>query len=238
MAKHTVSIIQLVTPNIDQFAVFSIATVLNYAKQHGYSHQILREKLIGDMHINWTKIEYLRKKLLQSTSDFVLLIDADSLVIDPSISIDRLAKDSQHHIYMPQDTPFFSGLFRPNAGFILVRNGQKGREIISRWIDVAKNEGKPESDVHPRNQRVYWKFVMPHFRKHQKLLARKLFRKPIFNMLRTANGNFLVHYTSTDLDKRTQYMKASYEKYVGDNELLKSVKKKLNHDRLGTIDLS
>ena len=55
--KSKFDIYQLITPNIDEYAQYGLASVHGYAKKHRYSYSVQRSQLVEDMHVNWTKIE-------------------------------------------------------------------------------------------------------------------------------------------------------------------------------------
>lgn len=237
--KRDITIIQLATPNIDSFAKYSIASINHYAQKHGYKHQILREQTIPNLHINWTKIDYLTKTLSSSSSEFVLLIDADAIIVNVRKALDDFIVDGdRYEIYMPRDTPFFSGFFRPNAGFILVRKSSKGQEVIDKWLYAAQNEGKHLNDVHPRNQNVYWNYVMPRYKSIQKMLPRHFFRKP-WKITDPKNNSyrFIYHATNTDHDIRAQWMKDFYYRFIGDVGTADKVDEKLKAHTYGIIDM-
>lgn len=209
--SNTFKIVQLATPGIDSFALYSVASVYDYAIKHGHQHRVQRSVLIADMHINWSKIAMLQHALKEDDTDFVVLLDADIIVADMARSLeDFVAMGSGIHIWMPEDTPLFGG-HRPNAGFIIVRNGPQGREIIDSWMSAARNEGKHLADTHPRNQLVYWNFVMPRYKAVQYLIPRSFAAKyySIFEYFGKKN-RFLWHVTQTKGQGREKVMKKLY----------------------------
>lgn len=241
MAKIT--IIQLVTPNIDEYAKYSVASVRKYALKHRYQYFIQRSKTLDDLHINWTKIDILKKALSEAPKGenaFVVLLDADTVIMDPERNIEYFIeqfKKDDTAIYMAADTPFrIDFKKKPNAGFIIVRNDETGRSIIDQWIHAAYNEGKQYNDTHPRNQLVYWNCVEPKVKDKQVVLPRYYFHKPLWWVPKPPrNLRFLYHITSTGGNTRADLMKAYYEKAWNDPKNFEVVEQLLKKHTSGFI---
>jgi hypothetical protein len=205
-------IVQLCTPNIDAYALYSLASVSHYADRHGYSHLVQRQALLGHLHINWSKIALLQRELKSSEWDYVVLLDADTVIthLEKPLKyfIERYGK-TETAIWMPVDTPLSSKWQRkPNAGFIIIKNNAAGVDVIDRWLYAAEHEGKHLNNIHPRNQRVYWKYVMPYIREKQVVLPGRYFAKPLFVAGVSLHNptRFLYHITSSDPAKRARLM--------------------------------
>ncbi|MFY0606649.1 MAG: hypothetical protein JXR10_08035 [Cyclobacteriaceae bacterium] len=238
-----ITIIQLVTPNIDEYAKYSVASVKKYAIAHGYHYHIQRSKTVKDMHINWTKIDFLKNELNAASKgddSFVVLLDADTVIVKPERTIEFFIEKYQKtdtNILMANDTPFqITGKKKPNAGFVIVRNNEMGREIIAKWIDASRNEGARYNDIHPRNQLVYWNCVEPLYKKHQVVLPKYYFHKPIWLIPKPANQKrYLYHVTSTGGKSRTSMMETYYNKTYQDASNLQSVEKFLEENQNGVV---
>lgn len=233
----TFSIYQLATPNIDNFAKYSIASVHAYAQMHGYGHTIQRSKLLDDLHINWSKIAMLENALKSEKADYVVLFDADIIIINPAMSLGSFVSmgDASTHIWMPADTPVLKRK-RPNAGMIIVRNSAEGKKIIADWLHAAYHEGKHLADTHPRNQLVYWNFVMPGYKNLQTLIPRSFAAKyhwfiPVGNLKR----RFLFHVTQTIGSDRASIMEKIYLKYTMNKGDLDEVQERLSKINEGVI---
>jgi len=217
----------LATPNIDSFAVYSIASVAAYAQRHGYSHFVQRSKLLEDVHINWSKIALLKQELEAGDVDYVALFDADIVMVNYQMRLQQFIEmgDDNSHIFMPVDTPIFQRK-KPNAGMIIVKNSDIGREIISYWLHAAFHEGKHLADTHPRNQLVYWNFVQPRYHQYQKLIPRSFAAKyHWFTQLLGRKRRFLFHVTQTGEGKRELAMKILYQKFVAHGNSTEQVAK-------------
>ena len=83
--KSKFDIYQLITPNIDEYAQYGLASIYEYAKKHRYSYSVQRSQLVEDMHVNWTKIEMIKQALLLSESEWIVLFDADLILMNREI---------------------------------------------------------------------------------------------------------------------------------------------------------
>ncbi|WP_421896966.1 hypothetical protein [Marinoscillum sp.] len=240
-----ITIIQLATPNIDGYALYSAASARHYALTHGYHLQVQRSKTLTDLHINWTKIDILKTVLAnapQGPDSYVILLDADTVIMRPDRTINYFVSKygkSNTAIYMAADTPFsFSRKKKPNAGFVIVKNDETGRKIIARWIDAAYSDGKKYNDIHPRNQLVYWNCVEPEYAEQQVVLPKRYFHKPLWWVPKPLKQNqFLYHITSSNVDSRTAQMKAFYEQACGDQKNLKETQALLEGTGEGLLSL-
>ena len=206
--KSKFDLYQLITPNIDDYAQYGMASVYGYAQKRGYSYSVQRSQLVEDMHVNWTKIEMIRQALVSSASEWIVLFDADLILMNSEISLDFFIKKvpSNIHILMPGDTHFFKWR-KPNAGFIMVRRSQQGRKIVDEWMKASRGEGRHLADKHPRNQGVYWNYVMPKFYNNQQLISRRYCAKYHWFYRFIGHGKFAFHITQTDDQNRSENMK-------------------------------
>jgi len=234
-----VTIIQLATPNIDEYACYSIASVRKYALLNQYEYYVQRSKTLNDLHINWSRLDILLKKLEESPEEedsYVVMLDADTVIINPQRPIHYFTNKYQKKdsvIFLARDTPFRVDFKKkPNAGFVIIRNNKTGKEIIKKWINAAYNEGKEINDIHPRTQGVYWKYVEPKYKDHQIVLPRSYFHKPLPLVPKPSEKHsFLYHITSTEDKKRSHIMRQFYEEVWGDDENLREVHDLLKKNR-------
>ena len=238
ISGRRLSIYQLVTPNIDGYAAYSIASVCKYAQKHNYGFYIQREKVEKDMHINWTKIAMLQKAA-ETNEEFTLLIDADTVLVNQSFELDRWMNNlnTKKSILMTKDTPLLKRN-RPNAGVILFKN-KEGKKIMDYWLHAAKNEGSHLADTHPRNQHVYWNYVQPKYQDEQVLVPNAFASKyHWFVPYLPSNKRFLFHFTQSDAAMRTKNMESMYEKYIGDSQLLSEVTQQLEENQTGLLKIN
>lgn len=237
MAK--VTIVQLATSNIDDYALYSIASIRKYARHHDYEYWVQREKSVHDLHINWSKIDMLSKVMDRSPSgdrSYIVMIDADTVIVNPSRSIEYFIEKYQENetaIFMAKDTPFHINFKKvPNAGFVIVKNNELGRAIIKKWMHAAYHEGKQFNDTHPRNQLVYWNCVEPIYKKNQVVLPGHYFHKPFWWMPKPPKKwSFLYHVSSTKSSDRRELMRYYYDKVWADEENISEAEALLNHNQ-------
>ena len=220
-----VTVVQLATPNIDSYGMYSLASVNEYCNLHGYDHVVQRSTSVPDLHINWSKIDLLRHALTLD-NDYVVLFDADVVIADQKKSIeyflDHYANETTE-IMMPRDTYLAFGSrrkrrpprsMRPNAGFIILRNSNTGRQMIQDWLDAARGEGKKYNDIHPRNQLVYWNFVMPRYISELQILPDYVSSNTKHDYLRLLRPiPFMYHVMMSEDSKRIKKMAKVYQAY-------------------------
>ncbi len=242
-------VVQLATPNIDSYARYSIASVHEYCQLHGYQHFVQRSRTINDLHINWTKIDLL-KASLNIPCDYLVLFDADVVIAKLELNIEGFLKqyaNENTEIMMPRDTYFAIGKrrkrrpprnIRPNAGFVILRNSDVSKAIMQEWMDQARGEGSIYSDMHPRNQLVYWNFVMPKYLDRQVILPDHT----------TSNGKnlmskvfkvkpFLYHIMMAEDHKRIEKMRKVYQDH-NEGKYLDLVEQQLDKAKEGLIEIS
>ncbi len=165
-------VIMLSTSDIENYAQYSRVAWEKFCAVRGYGFFHYPEKMLSDMHVNWSKIEMVRRHLAATKTDMVVLVDADTYVCDPELHLGAIAdgypgKDLMFSRDCRNIGPFifplnYAAAFRyktrklPNAGFVLIRNTEFSREFFDKWLDLARNELKALADTHPRNQRVLW----------------------------------------------------------------------------------
>lgn len=171
--KKSCDVIMLATPEIDHYAQHSSALWAAYCERKGYNYFRYSERLIPDMHVNWSKIEMVRQHLAKSSAEIVTLVDADTYVCNPDLSMNAIMErfSSKAMVFSPDTTR--NGIIElplnrqaateyrtkrlPNAGFIAMHNTKFVRQFFDDWMDLARNELSHLADIHPRNQNVLWK---------------------------------------------------------------------------------
>ena len=235
--KSKFDIYQLITPNIDEYAQYGLASVHGYAKKHRYSYSVQRSQLVEDMHVNWTKIEMIRQALLLSESEWIVLFDADLILMNSEIPLDFFIEKAPLNIQilMPEDTHVFKWR-KPNAGFIMLRRSPESKRLVDEWIRASREEGRHLADKHPRNQGVYWTYVQPKFYNNQKLISRKYCAKYHWFYRFIGYGTFAFHITQSDIQTRSVIMKNLFLNKTEDKSI-EWVKLKLMSQKSGLLKL-
>ena len=165
-------VIMLATPEIDDYAQHSCALWSAYCALKGYRFFRYTERMVPDMHVNWSKIEMVRRHLTKSRADVVTLVDADTYVCNPEMSLTNLLERASPKVMVFAPDTTRNGIVElplnyraalkhrtmrlPNAGFIIMENSAFARQFFDDWLDLARGSLNHLADTHPRNQRVLW----------------------------------------------------------------------------------
>jgi hypothetical protein len=186
----SVDVIMLATPEAAGYAWLAKRTWKNYCERHGHRLTIFKNRLIPDMHINWSKIEAMRLTLANSDRAYVLLVDADLVVLRPELPLSDLA-DRTRDIVFASDKLFGSfwpdmrhavlkwklGMATlPNAGFMLARRNDWAISLFEQWLELARGDLLDWADRHPRNQNVLWRGLLPTQRHRIAILGDEIVR--------------------------------------------------------------
>ncbi len=162
----------LATAELEHYALHSKRLWQKFCHNRGHQFQAYSEILLPDMHVNWSKIEMVRQHLARSTSEMVVLVDADTYVCSQeSCLLDLIAPHASKEIVFSGDCRRVAGVplptnipaalrYRtaclPNAGFIAVKNGDFAKRFFDDWLELARGSLSKLANRHPRNQRVLW----------------------------------------------------------------------------------
>ena len=157
--EKKIRIVILCTPNYIR-GKDGVKAFRNYASKYGYDFKLYEEPLLHDLHINFTKMEIMRRELLNSNIDYTVLFDADisikksiriENIIDYVSGVDCIAmpKDVVHGIIKGKDSLILRRNSKVNAGFIIGKNCKRTSEIMGMWISDARGECKDVADIHP-----------------------------------------------------------------------------------------
>ena len=241
------TIVQHVTPNIDDYSKFSVASIYKYCLEHGYDYYLVRENNKRNLFAHYTKIDAL-KALLEfpknnAEDEYIVFIDADMVLIEPERKLDWFVETygtSATQIFMPQDVGKESKKEkRPFTCVIIVKKSLEGLEIIDKWIDVSLSVGKHHNEAHPYEQGVYWDYVMPELKEKQVVLPLKYFEfSPIQRLGLFRNRKpFLDHLLRRTSKVRVKMMGDLYSKYVNDQKILEQTEALLTANQLGMFQI-
>ena len=241
------TIVQHVTPNIDSYSKFSVASIFKYCKEYGHDYYLVRENNKRGLFAHYTKIDAL-KVLLElpkkgDEDEYVVFIDADMVLIEPERKLDWFVDTfgtEATEIFMPQDVGKESKIKkRPFTCVVIVKKSKEGLQIINDWIDVSLNVGKHHNEAHPYEQGVYWDFVMPSLGEKQVVLPLKHFEfSPIQRLGLFRNKKpFLDHLLRRTTEVRMKMMGDLYKKYVKDKVLLDQTEDLLSANKKGIFQV-
>jgi hypothetical protein len=180
MTKISFDVAMLATPHIDHYAKATQANWQAYCDRHGYRFVCWREPLLDDMHLIWSKIEWMRRHLRGTTADWLLVVDADTVVNQPERKLTDLvlahpdkdfliSEDCTRRFGIPfplslRGVVSARTLRPPNCGFMMIRVSDFGRRFLDEWLENGRGTFSHVADVFPREQWVLW---LSSFRKHR-----------------------------------------------------------------------
>lgn len=144
--------------------------IKNYCKLHGYYLWIdrLEDHIREDKPMTWQiayrKIQAAKDILKNNNFKWLVYIDTDSLIMNPSIKLESFIDDSYslivlNHKVLASDNPITSiaGLHNVIISHFFVKNNEDGLNILDSWLE---NEGWPkdlpitEWDLEGRQMRI------------------------------------------------------------------------------------
>ncbi|MEO0410367.1 MAG: hypothetical protein AAF221_00825 [Pseudomonadota bacterium] len=210
------SVIMLATPEIDSYANHTSQNWAHYCERHGYSYERKQERMYDDMHIYWSKVGYMLQALQQCRSDWVFVVDADTLVQTQSYRLETLVKrygdNNQVHCLISEDcsrrlgvplplslkTMRFSKTFRgANSGFFGFRTTQMGLKIAEDWLALGRTTFTRFRVEAPHEQAVFWLGIMRSYRQNVRVIGGEVMRvggNPFLDWLLTDTSSaFVLH---------------------------------------------
>ena len=158
-------VVMLATPEIDYYAEGTRANWQSYCDRQGYTFVCGRERIFEDMHVVWSKVGLIEQQMSVSDSEWIVLVDADTVVNRPDYKLEELiAKYPGRDVLISEDCsrrfgvpvplsllgPKSMGVYRAaNTGFLAIRNNAFGRRFIDHWMELAKGEFVEIADEFP-----------------------------------------------------------------------------------------
>lgn len=192
MEEASFDVAMLATPNIDYYAAATRASWQAYCDRHGHRFTWWREALLEDMHLIWSKIEWMRRHLRETTSDWLVVVDADTCVNHPDRKLSALVDaNPQKDFLISEDCTRRFGiplplsmlgvrsahtLRPPNCGFMMIRNNDFGRRFVDEWLENGRGKYAHVADVFPREQRVLWLSLFREYRDRIAVLGPEVMR--------------------------------------------------------------
>lgn len=176
----SIRFICLCTKNYDKIGCYGVNSIKYYCKKHKYNFTFYRNKLIEDLHINFSKNAIILDACKKYNDDYFVCIDTDIAIKDLDFKIESLIKPG-HVIYAPRDIWRKNGKKNSiiNMGFSIWKNCKRTEYINKKWIDAARKDCKHLSNKHPRQQNVFDSCVFKLLKKNElKLLDHKLVGLP------------------------------------------------------------
>ena len=116
-----------------------VKTHEDYAKRWDYGYKLVSEKPVDDYHLSFVRFDGVLK-CFDEGYEWVLYIDADAIVNNPSISLDHYTDVPDDLIIMREiELREHCGLFGVlNTGVFIVRNSPFSRQLFQDLIRIGK----------------------------------------------------------------------------------------------------
>ncbi|MBW1875585.1 MAG: hypothetical protein JRI98_09420 [Deltaproteobacteria bacterium] len=145
MATMTFDVAMLATRQIDHYAAATQANWRAYCDRHGYEFTCWRDAVLDDMHLIWSKIELMRRHMREMTAEWLVVVDADTIVNKPERELaDLVRAHPDKDFLISEDCSRRFGIpvplslrgvvsartLRPgNCGFMMIRASDFGRRF-------------------------------------------------------------------------------------------------------------
>lgn len=151
---HTICFVTLSTPNRASFAEQVESNQVAYAQRHGYDYFKSDKALCSERPEEWSKIIALSQAMEQTTTEWLLWIDDDIVITNPSISLGTLIEKYgvgkniiiAHDAYKDRGVPINNGIFLirncPWSKSFLDMVWQKGQDwgLLTRGKSLLEQE--------------------------------------------------------------------------------------------------
>lgn len=216
----------LATSHIDIYTKYSIPIWERYCDIHGYKFFHYKDQVLPDMAFTWSRIKMLIDHQQQTDADFIMMVDADTLIYHDmyDLSVEQIMQDHMRdgkQILFQKDGSdrlgiYFSHNFKlsyelkrwvlPNAGFNVMANSPETRKFLETWLDLGQGKLKHLADIHPRTQNVLIRGVLqdPEMDKLVAYLPSKLVSK--------RNTKFVKHLSAMSKEEIAAEIKKEYDK--------------------------
>ena len=202
----------LATAHIDYYATATQANWQAYCDRHGYKFTRWREAVLEDMHLIWSKIELMRRHMREMTADWLVVVDADTVVNRPGRRLEDLvlahpgrdfliSEDCSRRYGIPlplslRGVVSARTLRAPNCGFMMIRNSEFGERFLDEWLENGRGRFAHIADVFPREQWVLWLSLFREQRDHIAVIGKEVMRMgnhPILDRLTDWDDAFVLH---------------------------------------------
>lgn len=181
----------------------SSANKRSYCERHRYDFIEETEALETGRPPTWWKIKLLQKHL--PSYDWIFWTDADSLVMNPSVRLERFLTEDSDMVICHEDVG--QGVYNINAGQFLIRRSDWSFEFLEAVWDQ-------ERFVHDRlgEQRAIIHLLFSYnLSQNIRILSQREFNSYILNY---AGGDFLLHLADMSNEQRVSLMRRHFNKMM------------------------
>lgn len=125
---NKIAVVSLHTPEISDFGIYSERSIQEYCEYQDYTFHIYRDKLGESFSPNWSKAQILLNHI--SNHDYVIWMDSDTLVVDPSKTFEDIIKESSKDILACSD---IGGNSKLNSGVVIFKSSDYSKNILNNW---------------------------------------------------------------------------------------------------------
>ena len=167
--KAAVVIVVLCTPNYDSVGAPALATIRRYAERHGYQLHVYCEKMApGAAHYSKVPMARDAVKRFRRTHDYVVVVDADTVVMRDDVSIPQIVRTSSDPaaaIHMSDDffdggvehrNRCYAGVTKHNTGWYAIdlKRADAADAVLHRW-DSLNWDRASDPNLMPMELRKY-----------------------------------------------------------------------------------
>ncbi|ORX84783.1 hypothetical protein K493DRAFT_86754 [Basidiobolus meristosporus CBS 931.73] len=175
-----------------------------YAQRHGYQF-FLQRNHSADIHESWSKITFTRKLMEENPQiKWFWWIDLDSIIMDPRISLEKLALNSKKiAAYKSKDIVISWDCNGLNTGSFFVRNSLWARDFLDTMIEYSAadrgmyGEQRVMQRLCRKDQAIMSHFSFPPLRTFAASLSHKCdLDYEADSVYKYRSGDFLVHFAN------------------------------------------
>lgn len=170
----------------------------DYASQNGYSFVCHKGIIDGTRGVMWNKISVVQRVLCEDSCEWLMWIDADALVVNPSVKIESLITripEGKPAAFATDDNGLCAGVF-------LLQNCDWSRAFLATVYFLGDINFEDDYGHGPRAEQNCIKGLMKHFRSVADRIH--LFEQNVMNAYEHTRqpGDFLLHLSSFSNEER------------------------------------
>lgn len=162
-----IAVFMVATSEIEKYSEYTIEQNKRWAESHGYDFYSYDKKILKDLPINFSKIQYALNLLQTDRYDYVMYIDADAIIHSMDYDIRHLIKTYMtglKSIMFGEDCFSSKDCSKPgriNSGVFVVKNNYMGNGILRLWRDSSRGDCSKYVNIFPNCQLVFTNCVFP-----------------------------------------------------------------------------
>ena len=125
-----ITILQVATDHIQEYAKYTIQANWLYAKKHSYNYMWM-DQVPTDRHPTWGKVYYAKHWI--ANTDWLFVLDADAMVYNTDITLNQFCNDN-YTLKMCRNEGNGGDLL--NAGAFIIKNNTIAKQMLQIWYDA------------------------------------------------------------------------------------------------------